>query len=89
MSVHKSNHSYLLLNKQINNNVCGHYLLSGKSPVIFSWYKNNVLLIEGDVDVANYTLNRVKMSDSGNYTCVVKNDFGSIQHKFYVDVYSK
>lgn len=54
---------------------------------MFSWLKNDVLL-EKDIHV-NYTLSRVKLSDAGNYTCVVKNDFGSIQHKFHVDIYGK
>lgn len=57
------------------------------SDVVFSWYKNDVLLIEGGADVNNYTLSQVKLSDAGNYSCIVKNDFGSIQHKFNVDVY--
>ncbi|XP_025199424.1 fibroblast growth factor receptor 4-like isoform X1 [Melanaphis sacchari] len=57
------------------------------SDVVFSWYKNELLLIEGGADVNNYTLSQVKLSDAGNYTCIVKNDFGSIQHRFNVDVY--
>jgi len=65
-----------------------HRLILGNSPVMISWYKNDVLLGEGGINF-NYTLNRIKMSDTGNYTCVVKNDFGSIQHKFNVDVYGK
>ncbi|VVC24470.1 Hypothetical protein CINCED_3A009612 [Cinara cedri] len=58
------------------------------SPVVFLWYKNDdVLLFEGSGE-HNYTLNRVKMSDTGNYTCVVKNDFGSVQHKFNVEIFA-
>ncbi|KAL4112399.1 hypothetical protein QTP88_016198 [Uroleucon formosanum] len=57
------------------------------SDVVFSWYKNDSLLVEGGADVNNYTLSQVKLSDAGNYTCLVKNDFGSIQHKFSVNVY--
>uniref|UniRef100_A0A2S2Q3V2 receptor protein-tyrosine kinase n=1 Tax=Sipha flava TaxID=143950 RepID=A0A2S2Q3V2_9HEMI len=57
------------------------------SPLMISWFKNNVLLVEESI-LVNYTLNRVKLSDAGSYTCVVKNDFGSIQHKFHVDIYA-
>jgi len=66
-----------------------YFLIAGASDVVFSWYRNDSMLVEGGVDVINYTLSRVKLSDAGNYTCVVKNDFGSIQHKFNVDVYGK
>jgi len=55
---------------------------------VFSWFKNDELLVEEE-GVQNYTLNRARMSDAGNYTCVVKNDFGVIQHKIAVDVYGK
>lgn len=65
------------------------YYTAGISPVVFSWYKNDdILLVEGGGEY-NYTLDRVKMSDAGNYTCVVKNDFGSIQHRFNVEIYGK
>lgn len=65
------------------------YCTAGTTPVVFSWYKNDdVLLVEGGGQY-DYTLNRVKMSDTGNYTCVVKNDFGSIQHRFNVEIYGK
>lgn len=56
--------------------------------MLMSWYKNDVLIEEKEKEF-NYTLNRVRMSDAGNYTCEVKNDFGSIQHRFNVDVYGK
>lgn len=56
---------------------------------MFSWFKNGELLVEGDSNVTNYILSRAKMSDAGNYTCIVKNDFGIIQHNFNVEVYSE
>ncbi|XP_050546487.1 fibroblast growth factor receptor homolog 1-like isoform X2 [Daktulosphaira vitifoliae] len=59
------------------------------SPVVFTWFKNDEIIVQGDVDVANYTLKRVKINDSGNFTCVIKNDFGSIQHKFNIAVYKE
>jgi len=66
-----------------------YFYIVGTSDVVFSWYKNDSLLFEGGANVNNYTSSQVKLSDAGNYTCVVKNDFGSIQHKFNVDVYGK
>jgi len=56
--------------------------------VVSSWSKNDELLVE-DEGVRNYTLTRARPSDAGEYACVVKNDFGVIQHKFAVDVYGK
>lgn len=52
--------------------------------MVFSWHKNGALLAETDV---NHTLSRAKLSDAGNYTCTVKNDYGSVQHRFNVEVY--
>lgn len=75
----------IIKNKQ--HNLYGFSLIVDTAPVMFSWLKNDELLEEGVL--VNHTLNRVKLSDTGSYTCVVKNDFGSIQHKFHVDVYGK
>lgn len=66
------------------------------SDTAFSWYKNDELLVErksiidgmGSID-NKYSLMNVKMSDAGNYTCVVLNKYGSIQHQFAVVVYGK
>ncbi|CAI6343343.1 unnamed protein product [Macrosiphum euphorbiae] len=64
------------------------------SDTQFSWSKNNELLnekkaiIEGFGAIDNeYSLKLSKLSDAGNYTCVVKNKYGSIQNQFTVIVY--
>ncbi|XP_026810548.1 uncharacterized protein LOC113552077 isoform X1 [Rhopalosiphum maidis] len=64
------------------------------SDTEFSWYKDGNLLVkrkailEGVQFIDNYyTSKSVRLSDAGNYKCVVKNSKGSIQFKFNVGVY--
>ncbi|KAL5240271.1 hypothetical protein ACI65C_007681 [Semiaphis heraclei] len=86
------NDSRLLVNSTLNLS-CP---FTSVSDTAFSWYRNDELLVErkslidgmGSID-NKYSLMNVKMSDAGNYTCVVLNKYGSIQHQFAVVVYDK
>ncbi|XP_026810570.1 hemicentin-1-like isoform X2 [Rhopalosiphum maidis] len=64
------------------------------SDTVYSWYKNDKLLVERKAIVDgfhrfdnDYNSKSVRLSDAGNYKCVVKNTMGSIQFKFNVVVY--
>ena len=58
----------------------------GSQPVFFEWFKNgdplrpgpsNKYLIENTRTMTTLTIEKLARSDSGNYTCLVKNAFGS------------
>uniref|UniRef100_A0A2S2P6K8 Hemicentin-1 n=1 Tax=Schizaphis graminum TaxID=13262 RepID=A0A2S2P6K8_SCHGA len=64
------------------------------SDTEFSWYKDGNLLVKrkailDSIDFIDnyYTSKSVRLSDAGNYKCVVKNSEGSIKFKFNVGVY--
>jgi hypothetical protein len=72
------------------------FKIAGTSDTVYSWYKNDKLLVERKaiIDGINmfdndYNSKSVRLSDAGNYKCVVKNTIGSIQFKFNVVVYGK
>ena len=59
---------------------------SGSSPLFFQWYKNDEILvsnsgsnfrIDTSEEYSNLIITKVQRSDSANYTCVVRNAFGS------------
>ncbi len=58
----------------------------GSSPLFFQWYKNDEILvsnpesnfrIDSSADYSNFIIAKVHRSDSGNYSCLVRNPFGS------------
>ncbi len=58
---------------------------AGDKPLFFQWSKNGIILsnspqthykIESSDDFSSYLIKSVERSDSGNYSCVVRNAFG-------------
>ncbi len=59
---------------------------SGSPPLFFQWYKNDRILvsnsesnfrIDTSTEYSNLLFSKVHRSDSGNYSCLVRNAFGS------------
>ncbi len=59
---------------------------AGTKPLFFQWSKNGNILtnspeseykIENNDDYSLFTIKSVDRSDSGNYSCVVRNAFGT------------
>lgn len=67
----------------------------GVKPIYYKWYKDNKPLESRRVDHrmnASHPilqLNSLVLSDNGNYTCRVRNKFGSIENSFIVVVNGK
>jgi hypothetical protein len=58
----------------------------GSSPLFFQWYKNDQILvsnpesnfkIDSSAEYSNFIIAKVRRIDSGNYSCLVRNTFGS------------
>jgi hypothetical protein len=58
---------------------------AGDKPLFFQWTKNGIMLsnspqthykIETSDDLSLFSIKNVERSDSGNYSCVVRNAFG-------------
>jgi hypothetical protein len=58
----------------------------GSPPLFFQWYKNEQILvsnlesnfkIDSSAEYSNFIIAKVHRSDSGNYSCLVRNTFGS------------
>ena len=64
----------------------------GIKPIRYRWLKNGKPLEKRRVDYrmnASHPILKLKdlvLSDNGNYTCIVWNKFGSIQHSFKLNV---
>ena len=59
-------------------------MIQGSEPLEFKWFKNGIELqtdsIQHQIDTKSifsmFTLNQITPNDSGNYSCVVSNNFG-------------
>ncbi len=56
----------------------------GSLPLFFEWTKDNEIISDDHVKIASHnersstlSIEKVRSSDSGNYSCNVKNAFGS------------
>jgi len=67
----------------------------GSTPLFFQWYKNNQILatnlesnfrIDTTSDNSNLVISKVHRSDSGNYSCIVRNSFGSDSQNVMLNV---
>ena len=65
---------------------------NGKAPIIYTWYKDNEILLTRRVDSSLVTdrpqliLKDLVPSDSATYTCKVRNNMSSIHHNFTLTV---
>jgi len=59
---------------------------SGTKPVFFQWNKNGITLsnnpeskfkIENNDDNSQFRIEKLNRSDSGNYSCIARNAFGT------------
>ncbi len=61
-------------------------ILSGDKPLFFQWTKNSQILnndpkvgykIDNSDDHSLFSIKSIERSDSGNYSCIVRNAFGT------------
>ena len=78
------------------NTLCS--VSKGTEPLTFDWYKNGKLIVPGGDKrykieksklFSTFGIERVIRSDSGNYTCLVKNSVGSDSHNVLLVVKGK
>ena len=70
----------------------------GTLPVFFEWYKNTIHLkskpdvnyrIETSEISSTFTIKNIELSDQANYTCIVKNQFGSDSQSVLLSIRGK
>ena len=70
-------------------------LLEGSQPVFFEWFKNgnsikagpdNQYKIDTTKILTTFYIEQIARSDSGNYTCLVKNEHGSDSQNVLLNV---
>ena len=70
-------------------------LEEGSLPVFFEWSRNGQTLkpspdvsykIENSKKFSTFSIDEIKISDSGNYTCVVQNGFGGDRHTVLLSI---
>ncbi|XP_054724333.1 cell adhesion molecule DSCAM-like [Uloborus diversus] len=67
-------------------------VIRGQTPLRFEWYKNGNLIkypsnqIQMNDKFSNLVIDPIKGSSAGNYTCAVKNDFGTTSYSVFLVV---
>ncbi|RZF43116.1 hypothetical protein LSTR_LSTR001294 [Laodelphax striatellus] len=60
----------------------------GSTSFQINWQKNGKEIVGAVVNSDRLTLASVRETDAGNYTCIVRNQYGSVQHKTELQVYN-
>lgn len=67
-------------------------LVRGGPPLEFQWLFNGQALNSNErreIHKGEMVLKNLRPSDEGDYTCSIRNDYGSIRHHFRLHVSSK
>jgi len=74
--------------------ICAVY--EGSLPLFFQWSRNDQAISDTNIEIASsdkrssrLTIEKVTSNDSGNYTCNVKNAFGSDSHSTSLQIKGK
>jgi hypothetical protein len=64
---------------------------SGNPKPTITWFHNNEQLTDSESKKGRYSLviHNLMAEDSGNYTCLASNPFGSIAHSYILEVIGK
>lgn len=66
-------------------------VVSGHPKPTITWYHNNEQLTDSESKKGRFSLviNDLKPEDSGNYTCLSSNPFGTVGHSYMLEVIGK